>query len=162
MDAAIDRNERKIKRECVVHQETTKLKFCSNQTAPHHEKQCSPHSRRSCLLEVHHAARDSTKHGSLPKNQNLGRAKNQLTGERICRRYYHARKESPNPGRSGEAARRSVRGARLSGGPLAPGSPGHLRAWVGLAFMIDRQQVSRLNKCLSPSLPAGGTLASFI
>lgn len=129
----------------------TKLHLTTkNNAAPDHIRDIS-----------HRAARDSTKGGSLPKNQNLGRAKNQLTGERICRRYYHARKESPNPGRSGEAARRSVRGARLSGGSLAPGSPGHLRAWVGLGFMIDRQQVSRLKKCLSCSLPAGGTLASL-
>lgn len=48
----------------------------------------------------------------------------------------------------GSSAQRRVLGPRISGAP-----PCLVLDWV---FMIDRQQVSRLKKCLSSFLPAGG------
>lgn len=48
----------------------------------------------------------------------------------------------------GSSAQRRVLGPRISGAPPCLG-------WIGF-FMIDRQQVSRLKKCLRSSLPAGG------
>lgn len=48
----------------------------------------------------------------------------------------------------GSSAQRRVLGPRISGAPPCLG-------WIGF-FMIDRQQVSRLKKCLRSFLPAGG------
>lgn len=111
---------------------------------------------------LHRPARDSTEYGSLPENQHLGRVRISSPGAAICRRYCPARKESPNPGRSGGSARRSVRGARPSGGSWLQDLRGtSVLGWIGfITCMIDRRalQASQLKKCLSP--PAQNLLRS--